>query len=54
MTETQYQRSRLDHDREIRYNREGQMRETQLEIQLRGVKGLMVDKAAARCACPAD
>lgn len=41
VTEKQLSSSRLDHDREIRFNRDGQMRESQLQSQLQTVKNLM-------------
>lgn len=41
-TEKLLEQVRLDHDRESHYNREGQLRESLLQEQLRKVKVLMV------------
>lgn len=41
-TEKALEQARLDHDRETHYNREGQLRESLLQEQLRRVKALMV------------
>ena len=41
-TEKLLEQVRLDHERETHYNREQQLRETQLQDQLRKVQSLMV------------
>jgi hypothetical protein len=41
-TEKLLEQVRLDHEREARYNREQQLRENQLQDQLRKVQSLMV------------
>ena len=41
-TEKLLEQVRLDHEREARYNREQQLRENQLQDQLRKVQSLLV------------